>query len=433
MFLHSRRRDKSPTKYSMVCSCHFGTFARNEFPTIYSTRKTNVGNPRKRNRHMAIEVGTNRDQDEQVDQDEQAVHRDQDEEAIKEGQAIQVIVNNRPEDERTLEMKAMETQLAIYKIQNEELKRQLNLAKNKYEKNMYSVKMLSEELLKMETGLPNFKIFNIVVDYVRRFENSITYYNNWSATSWSLEDQILITLMKLRQNYTNLHIATLFHCSRTTVSNIFLTFIHVLSNLFGGVMESIPSVSKNSKSLPESFKPFSNCRIVIDCTDIQMATPPQMDIQNLTYSSYRGMNSFKALIGVAPNAVITFVSKVYPGSTSDKQIVLGCGLLGQLSSGDMVMADKGFLIHDVVPYGVTVNIPPFLHNKFTENEAKRTKEIARCRIHVERANARIKDFRILNFVPSSLRMHIDVILKTVVGLVNLQAPLIKAINTEVFD
>ena len=42
------------------------------------------------------------------------------------------------------------------------------------------------------------------------------------------------------------------------------------------------------------------------------------------------MNSFKVLVGVAPNAVITYVSKLYPGSISDKAIVQESGLLNQL-------------------------------------------------------------------------------------------------------
>ena len=110
------------------------------------------------------------------------------------------------------------------------------------------------------------------------------------------------------------------------------------------------------------------------------------------------MNSFKVLVGVAPNAVITYVSKLYPGSISDKAIVQESGLLNHLTPGDMILADKGFLIQDIVPRGVCVNIPPFLNNgTFTESEAK---AIARCRIHVERANARLKDFRILSFIPS---------------------------------
>ena len=70
----------------------------------------------------------------------------------------------------------------------------------------------------------------------------------------------------------------------------------------------------------------------------------------------------------------------------------------------MIMADKGFLIQDILPNGVSFNIPPFLNNGvFTESEAKATKSIARARIHVERANARLKDFKILSFVPYYLR------------------------------
>ena len=43
------------------------------------------------------------------------------------------------------------------------------------------------------------------------------------------------------------------------------------------------------------------------------------------------------------------------------------------------------LIHDLVPDGFLVNIPPFLNNgAFTESEARATKAIAKCRIHFER-------------------------------------------------
>lgn len=211
--------------------------------------------------------------------------------------------------------------------------------------------------------------------------------------------------MKLRQNYTNLHLAQLFSCSVATIANIVTTFIHVLhSILFHDIMTTIPSREKNVLCAPSSFSDFTSCRIVIDCTDVEIATPGLMSQQNATYSSYRGMNSFKVIVGVAPNAVITFVSKLYPGSISDKAIVQQSGLLNHLVPGDMVLADKGFLMQDILPNDVSLNIPPFLNNGiFTESEAKKTKSIARARIHVERANARLKDFKI-NFHPILFKM-----------------------------
>ena len=94
----------------------------------------------------------------------------------------------------------------------------------------------------------------------------------------------------------------------------------------------------------------------------------------------------------------------------------------------MILADNGFLIRDILPEGVGVNIPPFLtHGKMTASEIKLTKDIARCRIHVERANARLKDFRILHNIPHSLRCHADVVVQLCCALVNLQNSLIKEI------
>ena len=89
-------------------------------------------------------------------------------------------------------------------------------------------------------------------------------------------------------------------------------------------MGTVPSREKNRSLMPGSFSLFGNCRMVIDCTAIEVTLPGLMNNQKVTHSSYRGMNSFKVLIGVAPNAVITYVSKLYPGF------------------GDLVPADKGF-------------------------------------------------------------------------------------------
>ena len=66
------------------------------------------------------------------------------------------------------------------------------------------------------------------------------------------------------------------------------------------------------------------------------------------------------------------------------------GLLNQPTAENLVLADKSFLIQDLVPDGVSVNISPFLNNgTFTETEASATKAIEKCRIHVERENAEL--------------------------------------------
>lgn len=165
--------------------------------------------------------------------------------------------------------------------------------KQSYTQKHYTVSGLSAEVLRMETGLPTKEVFNIVVLHALRFKDFIVYYSGWKVESINFEDQIFITLMKLRQNYTNLHLAQLFSCSVATIANIVTTFIHVLhSILFKDIMTTIPSRERNVLCAPASFSEFTSCRIVIYCTNLETASPRLMSQQNATYSSYRGMNSF---------------------------------------------------------------------------------------------------------------------------------------------
>ena len=74
-----------------------------------------------------------------------------------------------------------------------------------------------------------------------------------------------------------------------------------------------------------------------------------------------------------------------------------------LDYGDKVMADRGFDISDVLPDGVTLNIPPFKGSRspLTTTETEETARIAAVRIHVERAIGRIKNDHILDGVRPS--------------------------------
>jgi len=94
-------------------------------------------------------------------------------------------------------------------------------------------------------------------------------------------------------------------------------------------------------------------RMILDCTEIYTAIPSKMELQKLTSSNYKHRNTLKGLVGIAPNGVLTFCSLLYPGSTSDKEIVKHSGVIDVFNSGDLILADKGFLISDLLPEGVS--------------------------------------------------------------------------------
>ena len=77
--------------------------------------------------------------------------------------------------------------------------------------------------------------------------------------------------------------------------------------------------------------------------------------------------------------------------------------------GDSVMADRGFLIEDILPPGNTMNAPPLLNKtgQLTDNERTRTRRIASVRIHVERAIERIKNYQVLHNVSNNMHNSIN--------------------------
>ena len=93
--------------------------------------------------------------------------------------------------------------------------------------------------------------------------------------------------------------------------------------LYEGLIENnIPSLQKCKGSMPTSFGDFSSCHIVLDATEITQDVPGNdMRLQASTYSGYKNSHTVKSVTGVAPNGALVFVSKLYPGSTSDVAIV----------------------------------------------------------------------------------------------------------------
>ncbi|CAB4044286.1 Hypothetical predicted protein [Paramuricea clavata] len=115
--------------------------------------------------------------------------------------------------------------------------------------------------------------------------------------------------------------------------------------------------------MPASFKEnFPQTRVVIDCTEMFIEMPSAPVTQGVTFSSYKHHNTAKGL-GISPAGTLTFVSELYAGRTSDKELTNDCGILKLLEEGDQIMADKGFLIEDCLPDGVTLNISPFLKDQ----------------------------------------------------------------------
>ena len=90
---------------------------------------------------------------------------------------------------------------------------------------------------------------------------------------------------------------------------------------------------------------------------------------------------------IAPSGAVIFISNLYPGSFSDKEIVHRSGFAKwrTLGKNDSIMADRGILIsNDLESIGVSFNISAFLNgsDQLTKAEVKESQAIASVRIYV---------------------------------------------------
>ncbi|KAL7304366.1 hypothetical protein TKK_0003165 [Trichogramma kaykai] len=182
------------------------------------------------------------------------------------------------------------------------------------------------------------------------------------------------------------------------------------------------------KILHTIVKIFENTRVVLDCTEVNIERPKKLCCQVIAYSNYKGTTTMKFMTGVSPAGTITFVSDAYGGRVSDTTIFGQSEVINLLEPGDAVMVDKGFMIEDLCLKNRWKCIrPPFLREKkqFSEAEAISNAKIACARVHVERANQRIKKWSIVGAkMPAHLLPVANEIFKVLCATVNLSAPIL---------
>ena len=81
---------------------------------------------------------------------------------------------------------------------------------------------------------------------------------------------------------------------------------------------------------------------------IKCEKPQDLQKQSELYSEYKSHNTFKGLVGISPDVWMTFVSGLYGGSISDREVVEKSHFIDLLDHNDLIMADRGFEIQDML-------------------------------------------------------------------------------------
>ncbi len=224
----------------------------------------------------------------------------------------------------------------------------------------------------------------------------------------TIEDEFFLVLCRLRLGLFIEDLAQRFAISHSGVTRICLSWINFMYLRLGNI-PIWPTQETIRRTMPESMKAkYPNLEWILDAFEIQCQRPSSLMMQSQSYSNYKSRNTFKGLIAIIPSGQIGFISDLYQGSVSDRELVIRSGFLKQHHNrGAMWLVDKGFQIADLAePLGVTVNMPAFVgaRSQMTADEVFHTQQIASERIHVERAINKVKNFHIFDS-PQQLSMY----------------------------
>ncbi|KAM7292989.1 uncharacterized protein ISCGN_026121 [Ixodes scapularis] len=228
----------------------------------------------------------------------------------------------------------------------------------------------SDEQVRILTGITSLQLMrNIIAEFTDIREQV-------SPRGYSLDDAdaVLMVMVKLYHNINFSFLSVLFSIHRTTVSNLLKCCVCILSRVLGEAV-FFPSKESVLDNLTVYFSPFKNTRVVLDCTEITLERPGDLASRILTYN-------------------------------------------------------KGFLIESLCDDArVRMDRPPFLRKKrqMESSDALKNEQIARARVHVERAIQRLKAFKVLQQkFPTQLLPVLDHTVKLLAGLTNLSKPILSS-------
>lgn len=238
------------------------------------------------------------------------------------------------------------------------------------------------------TGLPKAGMLFLIHDHV------CSYLSSHPNKALSTFQQLLLTLMKLRLNLPFKYLSYRFAISPTTASETFYKTLDVLYDTFKHLVYW-PEREALQKNVPACFKETfgKQVAVIIDCFEVFTETPSNVVNAARCWSNYKHHQTVKFLIGITPQGTISYISEAWGGRASDKFLTENCSFFNLILPGDVVLADRGFLIHDSLEaVGAHLKIPAFTRGKtqLHPTDLENTRNIATVRIHVERVIGLLK-------------------------------------------
>ena len=174
----------------------------------------------------------------------------------------------------------------------------------------------SDELVLLHTGLQSVQVFDWLFNEVKDSSMHLQYWNGQMQEEMHIsdkkrrgrerslkkEEELVISLMKLKLNMNEQYTAFLFSVSESTISRVISTWIPFLSKELQGLIHW-PLTEELHLCYPDCFKKWENVTTIIDCFEIPTEKPSHVEANSQIFSSYKNRPTVKFLLACTPGVI----------------------------------------------------------------------------------------------------------------------------------
>ena len=237
----------------------------------------------------------------------------------------------------------------------------------------------------------------------------------------SVRDQILLTVIWLRQYPTQDVLGYFFGISQTTVSHYLRHVLPILEQDGRDRMRMPDPGRKRRRNLDKLLKDMPEIMVVIDSFEQKVQRPKDEATRDDWYSGKKKTHTIKSQVAVdEETGEIVDIPDSVPGPTADIKLLEQSDLLKKLPDGIGGMGDSGYQgIDKLHSKGYSPHKKPRGKDRPPEDVAYNT-VFSRRRIVVENPNNRLRRYQSLAQTDRNHRQNHTARVRAVAGLVNRQ-------------
>ncbi|XP_063437371.1 uncharacterized protein LOC134718651 isoform X1 [Mytilus trossulus] len=256
--------------------------------------------------------------------------------------------------------------------------------------------------------------------------------------SLSTRSQLLLTLFKLRHNFTFIDLGHRFCVSKIKAKNIFCAWLYQISDRFQEVY-TWPHRETLKAQVPRHFQQnFPSTFVLLKRIKIKVFQERNRANCSSLPRDQASQKSEKArhgILAVDPRGSVIGCSQLVAGNLSDSDLFENCGLKrqlvtlmnnGKLDNGDGILCEGLDIEKDLNDIGLKLNNVAFMKCDISDQlkTMLQKQHVQNHKILVDKAVNRLKKFRIISqTVSSTLSASCDKIFQVTAFLTNFQPPL----------